>query len=86
MADDSTTGAAVPVLVPMPAPGPYSYGVPAGMAPVPGAIVAVPLGPRLVPGVAHSVGTVAISAESGSGPAVRICASRPATKTPSSKP
>jgi len=51
MADDSTTGAAVPVLVPMPAPGPYSYGVPAGMAPVPGAIVAVPLGPRLVPGV-----------------------------------
>ncbi|OJF96433.1 primosomal protein N' [Pararhizobium antarcticum] len=41
----------VPVLVPMPAPKPYSYAVPEGMAVEPGSIVQVPLGPRLVPGV-----------------------------------
>ncbi len=40
-----------PVLVPTPAPGPYTYGVPEGMAVRPGAIVQVPLGPRLVSGV-----------------------------------
>lgn len=43
--------AAVPVLVPMPAPGPYSYSVPAGMVVEPGSIVQVPLGPRQVIGV-----------------------------------
>lgn len=43
--------AAVPVLVPMPAPGPYSYSVPEGMVVEPGSIVQVPLGPRQVFGV-----------------------------------
>ncbi len=43
--------AAVPVLVPMPAPGPYSYSVPADMVVEPGSIVQVPLGPRQVIGV-----------------------------------
>ena len=41
----------VPVLVPMPAPRPYSYSVPEGMAVEPGSIVQVPLGSRLVAGV-----------------------------------
>ncbi len=41
----------VPVLVPMPAPVPYSYAVPEGMAAEPGSIVQVPLGPRQVIGV-----------------------------------
>jgi primosomal protein N' (replication factor Y) len=44
----------VPVLVPMPAPKPYSYVVPEGMHVVPGAIVQVPLGPRQVYGVVWS--------------------------------
>ena len=42
---------AVPVLVPLPAPGPYSYAVPADMVVEPGSIVQVPLGPRQVIGV-----------------------------------
>lgn len=42
---------AVPVLVPMPAPGPYSYSVPDDMVVEPGSIVQVPLGPRQVIGV-----------------------------------
>ena len=42
---------AVPVLVPVPTPGPYSYAVPEGMDVVPGAVVQVPLGPRQVIGV-----------------------------------
>lgn len=41
----------VPVLVPLPAPGPYSYAVPEGMHVEPGAVVQVPLGPRQVIGV-----------------------------------
>ena len=41
----------VPVLVPMPADRAYSYAVPDGMNVVPGSIVRVPLGPRLVAGV-----------------------------------
>lgn len=41
----------VPVLVPMPAPKPYSYAVPEGMAVEPGSVVQVPLGPRQVIGV-----------------------------------
>jgi primosomal protein N' (replication factor Y) len=41
----------VPVLVPMPAPKPYSYAVPDGMAVEPGSVVQVPLGPRQVIGV-----------------------------------
>jgi primosomal protein N' (replication factor Y) len=44
-------GRAVPVLVPMPAPKPYSYMVPEGMHVEPGSIVQVPLGPRQVIGV-----------------------------------
>lgn len=54
--DRSKTGSAeptdaVPVLVPMPAPGPYSYSVPEDMVVEPGSIVQVPLGPRQVIGV-----------------------------------
>ncbi len=41
----------VPILVPMPAPGPYSYSVPNDMVVEPGSIVQVPLGPRQVIGV-----------------------------------
>ena len=41
----------VPVLVPMPAAKPYSYAVPEGMIVGQGAIVQVPLGPRMVPGL-----------------------------------
>lgn len=41
----------VPVLVPMPAPEPYSYAVPDDMVVQPGSIVQVPLGPRQVFGV-----------------------------------
>ncbi|MCA0255175.1 MAG: primosomal protein N' [Proteobacteria bacterium] len=42
---------AVPVLVPMPAPVPFSYAVPDGMHVEPGSVVQVPLGPRQVIGV-----------------------------------
>ena len=45
-----------PVLVPTPAPGPYTYSVPEGTAVQPGAIVQVPLGPRLVSGVVWDSG------------------------------
>ncbi|MDY8107603.1 primosomal protein N' [Fulvimarina sp. 2208YS6-2-32] len=41
----------VPVLVPLPVDGPYSYAVPEGMAVRPGSIVQVPLGSRQVAGV-----------------------------------
>ncbi|NRF11647.1 primosomal protein N' [Agrobacterium pusense] len=41
----------VPVLVPMPAPGPYSYAVPEDMVVETGSVVQVPLGPRQVFGV-----------------------------------
>jgi primosomal protein N' (replication factor Y) len=41
----------VPVLVPLPAPGPYSYAVPEGVHVEPGSVVQVPLGPRQVIGV-----------------------------------
>jgi primosomal protein N' (replication factor Y) len=51
MKADSVTIRTVPVLVPMPAERPYSYGVPDGMRVGPGAIVRVPLGPREVAGI-----------------------------------
>ncbi|WP_457939645.1 primosomal protein N' [Mesorhizobium sp. 10J20-29] len=51
MRDDSPYAKAAPVLVPMPAPRPYTYAVPDGMTVVPGSIVRVPLGPREVAGV-----------------------------------
>ncbi len=51
MEKDSVTPSTVPVLVPMPADRPFSYGVPEGVHAVPGSIVAVPLGPRIVAGV-----------------------------------
>ncbi|MCF6368832.1 primosomal protein N' [Rhizobium halophilum] len=41
----------VPVLVPLPAPGPYSYAMPEGMYVEAGSVVQVPLGPRQVIGV-----------------------------------
>lgn len=46
----------VPVLVPMPAPRPYSYAVPEGIAVEPGSVVQVPLGPRQVIGVVWDSG------------------------------
>lgn len=48
---ESLTPRTVPVLVPMPAPVPYSYKVPEHMHVEPGSIVQVPLGPRTVIGV-----------------------------------
>ncbi len=51
MKADSPLAATAPVIVPMPAERPYSYGVPAGMHVVPGSIVRVPLGPREVAGI-----------------------------------
>ena len=41
----------VPVLVPLPVPGPYSYAVPEGVHVEPGSVVQVPVGPRQVIGV-----------------------------------
>ena len=49
--DASSNTQVVPVLVPLPAPGPYSYAVPDGMHVQPGSVVQVPLGPRQVIGV-----------------------------------
>lgn len=63
---------AVPVLVPMPAPGPYSYGVPEDMVVEPGSIVQVPLGPRQVIGVVW---------DKHDGPPVDPKKLRPITKT-----
>ncbi|WP_313558669.1 primosomal protein N' [Agrobacterium cavarae] len=63
---------AVPVLVPMPAPGPYSYGVPEDMVVEPGSIVQVPLGPRQVIGVVW---------DKNDGPPVDPKKLRPITKT-----
>jgi primosomal protein N' (replication factor Y) len=63
---------AVPVLVPMPAPGPYSYGVPNDMVVEPGSIVQVPLGPRQVIGVVW---------DKNDGPPVDPKKLRPITKT-----
>lgn len=51
MQGDSRQPETVPVLLPMPAERAYSYSVPAGSKVVPGSIVRVPLGPRLVAGV-----------------------------------
>ncbi len=51
MTTDSHKTRSVPVLVPTPAKGPYTYRVPDGMYPVPGSIVRVPLGPREVAGL-----------------------------------
>ena len=41
----------VTVMLPIPAPRPYSYAVPQGMQLAPGDFVQVPLGPRLVAAV-----------------------------------
>ena len=48
---------AVPVLVPLPVPKPYSYMVPEGMNVEPGAIVQVPVGPRQHFGVVWDEGS-----------------------------
>ncbi|CAD7042573.1 primosomal protein N' [Pseudorhizobium endolithicum] len=48
---DAPVTRVVPVLVPLPAPGPYSYAVPDGMHVEAGSVVQVPLGPRQVIGV-----------------------------------
>jgi primosomal protein N' (replication factor Y) len=60
---DSPPAAAAPVLVPMPAERPYTYSVPAGMHVVPGSIVRVPLGPRLVAGIVWDGGAEAVDAQ-----------------------
>ena len=49
--DEPRARQVVPVLVPLPAPGPYSYAVPEGMHVEAGSVVQVPLGPRQVIGV-----------------------------------
>ncbi|WP_296098840.1 primosomal protein N' [uncultured Agrobacterium sp.] len=69
---DASPTVAVPVLVPMPAPGPYSYGVPEDMVVEPGSIVQVPLGPRQVIGVVW---------DKSDGPPVDSKKLRPITKT-----
>ncbi|RYE59549.1 MAG: primosomal protein N', partial [Rhizobiaceae bacterium] len=48
---DKPVAAVVPVLVPLPVPGPYSYAVPEGLTVVPGSVVQVPVGPRQMIGV-----------------------------------
>jgi primosomal protein N' (replication factor Y) len=48
---DQPVAAVVPVLVPLPVPGPYSYAVPEGLVVVPGSVVQVPVGPRQMIGV-----------------------------------
>src|SRR5690606_5311065 len=57
MCTDSPPRRVVPVLVPTPAPGPYSYLVPDGLSLRPGDIVEVPLGPRPVIGLVWDGGT-----------------------------
>lgn len=69
---DASPTVAVPVLVPMPAPGPYSYCVPEDMVVEPGSIVQVPLGPRQVIGVVW---------DKSDGPPVDPKKFRPITKT-----
>ncbi len=51
MTADSRNFRSVPVLVPTPAEGPYTYRVPVEMDPVAGSVVQVPLGPREVAGL-----------------------------------
>ncbi|MEO2037682.1 MAG: primosomal protein N', partial [Martelella sp.] len=46
----------VPVMVPLPVAGPYSYAVPEGMAVMPGSVVQVPVGPRKVIGIVWDEG------------------------------
>lgn len=46
-----TIGAIAPVLVPVPTDGPYSYAVGEGQEVIPGTIVRVPLGSRMVTGI-----------------------------------
>ncbi|MEL7271891.1 MAG: primosomal protein N' [Pseudomonadota bacterium] len=48
---DETVRQTVQVMLPIPADGPYSYGVPEGMVLAPGDFVQVPLGPRKVAAV-----------------------------------
>lgn len=62
----------VPVLVPMPAPGPYSYALPDDMFVEPGSVVQVPLGSRQVIGVVWD--------DDGSSPKVDARKLRPVTK------
>ncbi|PHP68453.1 primosomal protein N' [Zhengella mangrovi] len=56
MTQDSAENRTVAVLVPMPSETPYTYALPEGMDAAPGAIVAVPLGPREVIGVVWDQG------------------------------
>ena len=50
-ADDGGGRARVPVMLPLPLAGAYDYAVPPAMEAVPGAVVTVPLGPRVLYGV-----------------------------------
>ena len=58
-----TVATTVPVLVPMPAPRPYSYAVPEDVQVGPGSVVQVPLGPRQVAGVVWDGNTDEIDPE-----------------------
>jgi len=49
--DDGQVRPRVPVLLPLPLAGPYDYAVPPAMEVAPGAVVTVPLGPRVLHGV-----------------------------------
>lgn len=62
METDSQPRQIVAVMVPMPAPGPYSYLAPDGIRLRPGDIVEVPLGPRRVAGIVWDGGAEAIEA------------------------
>ncbi|TCT45014.1 primosomal protein N' [Martelella mediterranea] len=57
----------VPVMVPLPVPGPYSYAVPDGMPVFPGSVVQVPVGPRKVIGIVWDE-----SAQDGNVPARKL--------------
>ncbi|MEO1985853.1 MAG: primosomal protein N' [Martelella sp.] len=50
------TSRSVPVMVPLPVAGPYSYAVPDGMTVIPGSVVQVPVGPRKVIGIVWDEG------------------------------
>ena len=60
MTEDSAENGKVAVLVPTPAETPYTYALPAGMNAPAGAIVQVPLGPRMVAGVVWDRGAGAV--------------------------
>ncbi len=61
MHSDRAKDARVAVLLPLPLAGPYDYRLPEGHELVPGSYVRVPLGPRIVTGVAWGAGDGAVA-------------------------